>query len=455
MGIALVSIVMVVIACWWLLPDETLNPGAEKLLTVRPAPPAGQNGYFMFWGMRASPELDPHAVGQKIVAEHGRLVAAKGDLAKFEFESFLGNTPLSIPGPSQRLCAIEKEICLAVYQGMQPRIESDLAKHRLVVDHYRAIRGYPDFHEVMSLTLPAPIPQYSPIMKSSDLVDASIALRVAMSATRAAALTELAAEIGSWRRILRQSDTLITKMFSAALLHRKYQLASEIIGAYPDVVRQYPAKLAEMTSPLLVAETNLARSLGGEFRLAAHAYRDIRQMTQEPGPGAETGDPFDKLFNPIYLAGGYRPNATINRVYSMFQEVMRLSTAPPGEILSGHAALSQKQNDFDLFMPDVFLYNPIGKILVSVAAPDFSAYSFRLHDLAGYSRLIELQRRMVEGDVRPEKRAGFLAGAGPALMDPYSGKPMDWNAANATISFVAHGKRFVKDGRILVELGRR
>jgi hypothetical protein len=225
-GIALARIVMIVIACGWLLPDETLNPGTEKLLSVRPAPPAGHNGCFMFLGMRASPELDPHAVGQKIVAEHERLVAAQGDLTKFEFESFLGNTPLSISGPGPRLCDIEKEKCLAVYQGMQP------------------------------------------------------------------------------------------------------------------------------------------------------------------GAGAETGDPFCK-------------------------------------------------------------------ILVSGAAPNFSDYSFRLHDLTGYSRLIELQRRMVEGDVRPEKFAEFLAGAGRALMAPYAGKPMEWNEANGTISFAGHGKRFLKDGRMIVELGHR
>lgn len=61
---------------WLLVPDESLQPEAEALLARPDMPPDEENAYFLIWGMAASPELDPHAVGQQIIAEHERLVNA-------------------------------------------------------------------------------------------------------------------------------------------------------------------------------------------------------------------------------------------------------------------------------------------------------------------------------------------------------------------------------------------
>ncbi len=444
------SLMLVIIVCWWLLPDEDLNPGAQKLIAARSAPPAAQNAYFMIWGLRASPEIDAHAAGQQMVAEHERLLAENGDIIGFKADKFLGANPLTLDTSSKRYCDIEKQRCLAVYQGMQAQIETDSAKYALYLERYRAIRGYPQFSETMLTMTPAtPLPFYQDLTRLSDLVDAAVALRVASGTTREAALDELSAEITSWRRILANSDSLITQMICVAVLQRKYRLASEIMGAYPELVRQYPAKMVQITAPLAVEETNLVRTLGGEFRFTAYFYRGFKH-TSEQAPG---DDAFGKLFGSIYLAGGYRPNATVNQSYSKYQEGTQLYAKMPKEVLAGHAALSLKQNEFNPWAPSVILYNPIGKVLANVALPSYSDYAFRLYDLVGLSRLIDIQRRIIEGNVEPEKRAEFLAGTGPGLMDPYTETPMQWNAAQKSVSFAGHGKRFLNDGRMQIELG--
>ena len=126
------GLVLVVIACWWLLPDEQLNPDAKRLIAVPPSTPVTQNAYFMIWGLRASPEIDPHIAGQHIVSAHQHLLATKSNISDFKIEPFLGPHPLSFPSSNKRYCDIEKQHCLAVYQGMRPQIEADTAKYALI-----------------------------------------------------------------------------------------------------------------------------------------------------------------------------------------------------------------------------------------------------------------------------------------------------------------------------------
>ena len=350
------SLMVVVIACWWLLPDEDLDPGAQKLIVGPPAPPAAQNAYFMIWGLRASPEIDAHAAGQQIVAQHERVLAEKGNISDFKPDTFLGANPLSFDSSSKR-CDIEKQRCLKVYQAMQPQIEADSAKYALYVERYRAIRGYAQFSEtVMTMTPATPLPfSYQDLTRLSELADATVALRVASSVTREAALDELGAEIASWRRILANSDALITQMICVAVLQRKYRLTSEIMSTYPELVRQFPARMVQITAPLLAEETNLVRTLGGEFRFTAHLYRDLTRLNEQ----AEEDDFLGKLYGSLSMAGGYRPNATINRAYSLYQENAQLYAKTPKEVLAGHVAVSLKQNEFNLWAPSVILYNPI------------------------------------------------------------------------------------------------
>ena len=85
---SVLGLIIVIGLCWWLIPDEELDAAADKFLTAANVPPAAKNAYFMIWGLSASPELDPHVVGQQIVAAHDRILAAEKDLSKFKPDAF-------------------------------------------------------------------------------------------------------------------------------------------------------------------------------------------------------------------------------------------------------------------------------------------------------------------------------------------------------------------------------
>lgn len=432
----------------WLLPDQKLDAEIETLL-AQPAPVPQQNGYFLLLGFKASPATNPHAVGQQIAAEHERLLAAREDLSAFTVERFLGPSPLDVTLAVER-CDLPRQNCLKVYQRWQDDVFADSKKYAAALDRYRSLRGYAQFSEhVMSMTMLSPLPSYGPVLNLSTLIDAQAAVLAAAPASRQTALEMLAAEVRTWRRVLRGGDLLITQMAAAAALHHKYRLASEIMQAYPDTVVRHAELMAEITAPLSSDEIDMRRALEGEFRYAANAFRHMQPHLAQ----ADSERPFiDTAVKAASALGGYKPHATLNLAYAMHRDNVRRYADNAGAVLQAYVAPGARGEQPWPWHPANLFYNPVGKILVSLGAFDYSEYAFRLHDLAGHSRLVELQRRIIEAKVAPERIPAMLANVGISLMDPYSGKPMVWDAANGSLSFAGNGGRFLRDGRMAVTL---
>jgi hypothetical protein len=447
LAIGIVSLVIIVVACWFFVPDEKVNPEGEKWLARQAAPPAEQNGYFLLWGLLASRELDPHETGQKIVAEHERQLATDIGLAKFKPETFLGAQPLKAKATRKR-CQIEIEKCLPFYQVTRTDYKTDIANHALQMERYRSLRGYPKFSEkVMTYTVTSPLPYYSTFSTMSDLVDADIGFNIATPATRKRALEELALEIELWRRIARESDALITQMIAVNLLNRKYHLASEIMEAYPEVVRQHPDKMAEITAPIPLNESTLTRPLQNEFRLFAQLFGNLDRASKIMYSNEDFNG---KLQDAMLRVGAFKPNASINQAYIRFDETIKLCNKSPKEAVAGRAALMERLSTAE-WKPQTLLFNPIGRMLEVDSAPDFTSYAYRLFDLVGLSRMVELQRRSIV-EARPTGRLPNRP-VKDVLANPYTEQPFDWDVAKGTISFIGHGGRNLKDGRTVIRAG--
>jgi hypothetical protein len=437
----LLGLTIIIGLCWWLIPDEELNKEADKFVSQAPAPPAANNAYFMLWGFTASPELDPHQVGRQIVAAHDRIVAAEKDLSKFKLELFYGERPYKNPKDTKRLCDVEKENCLRFYQGKQAEIRAQSDELKVYLVRYRQIREYQDFGMALSqATFQTPIIPWAPILRMSELVDGNIAGRMTSKDTQRAALQELAAEVSSWRRLLQGNDWLITQMVSVAALARKYRLASEIMSAYPEVVVAYPEIMEKITAPLQPANTNIVAGVAAEARLAVGTFRGMQAKGGFLEDSVFEGMPGPPL-RAAFAAGGFRQNATLNEAYAYFNRLLASLVKSPKQLQNELAAGNQGLTNHDpLKWSDVF-YNPVGRITNRIAEPDYFQYAIRIHDLIGFSRLVDLERRVVASNVPTEGVASFLAGAGSALTDPYTEQPMQWDAANKRVWFAPEGKR--------------
>jgi hypothetical protein len=152
-----------------------------------------------------------------------------------------------------------------------------------------------------------------------------------------------------------------------------------------------------------------------------------------------------------FAAGGFRANATLNESFRYFKELLQFMAKSPKDVFEGHQALMAQQEKAGRFtLRDIF-YNPVGRIINSISPPHYFEYAFRVDDVIGYSRLLDLQRRVIEAGVAPDKIAPFVATAGPGLMNPYTEQPMQWVAATKRISFLGLGNRKAEFGYVKIE----
>lgn len=442
---------VVLVACWNLIPDEALNPEAAKFIAIATPPAPENNAFYSIYGFESSPELDPHEVGKAIVAAHDRILATEKQLQDFKMALFLGANRLAMPVPYERLCDTAKDNCLLVYQQKREEVAKQTEQYSVYLARIRKIRTYPEYAFALSqLSHHVTVPSWSQLMRISDLVDAGIAIRMEAPQSQAGALKELVDEIASWKRMLQSNDWLLTQMISEVVLKRKYQLAGEIMNKYPALVGEYPNEFRLITAPLQPAQTKVSLSVGVEARTSIVTFKRTGEMRTYFADSFFEGMPGPPLMAAFYL-GGYKPNASINRAHAAFKSIFDHLSKSPREMLA-----TQSQHDRDLanmleFDLKSLFYNPVGQASVKSIYPNFGQYANRVHNLIGLTRLVELQRQAIEKKLSASEIPAFLANAGPGLMDPYTETPMKWDANTKRISFELHNKRHDNYGYVTLE----
>ncbi len=451
--VAVLGLLVLLLASWFLLPDETLHPEARKILAAPPSLPPEQNAFYLLWGLPASPELDPFQVGRQVVAAQLATFRAKGQRTQFDPASFYGAKPYQRRIPSSLYCKSRGETahCLTALRVHRSELDAQRRAQDVYVQRYRALRNYPHFEQTMTPSPAAPLLSWQTVLALSELVDASIAFDMEYPERRAAALAELQAEIALWRRIGREADFLVDRTIITALLHNKYRLLSELLTDYPAIADQHRELVAQMTMPLTLADTDLRRVLNGEFRYGALL---LETMVQDSKQGRQTGldHELPRWVEELALRLFVRSNATLNLNFSLLTDSGNFY-AQSAATIEPNADAFFKTYDVNSLDPRLWLYNPVGKILTSYQGFGMRFQSHKLHDLAGYTRLIELQRQIAAAHLPGDKVGPFLSSVDTSLRDPYSGQPMTFDPVLQTISFRPRSEMSAGGAPLSVKLG--
>ena len=446
--IAGLSIIALALACWFGLPDEALVPEAQKILEVQPAVAPEMNAYYLLWGIRASPELDAFAVGKKIVDAQVAATQGQPSDATVDVEAFLGRTPYARRTPGGVICKARGETvnCVAALRAQRDVLKQEMVAKESYLRRYHAMQRFTQLEETMPPTFSVPMLPWQSIMEMAELANAAIAFDMEVPARRAAALAQLQADMAWWRSMGTQAGSIANRMIMASLLQRKYQMLSELLAEYPAIATEHREVVLKLTEPLTARETDLRTALVGEFRLTAAALRDAERQAAT-GPSLST----------FYVgARMFKPNATTNLLFEHYRTAGDLYARSAAEIQAGTATFIASRYQFSYFDPMWWLYNPIGKIMVSVLSPQiFEDYSARLHDLEGYTRLIVLQRLIATTPKAVEALPAFLAGVDVSLRDPYTGDAMAYDPSTHSLWFTARSSNYAKGGgRVSVYLSR-
>lgn len=408
--------------------DEELKPEAAAYVQLpKPRFADGENAYFAFMGFLAPAGAQPHAVGREIIAAYETALAKNPFLDTFKADDYLKGAKLSVQGKPES-CDPGKERCLDRYLADEALFRQLLSDNQVLLERYRALYSYPHFEETATPGIAAPIAGFP--VRLVPLVNAEIAFDV-QRGEYSRALDRLEQDIAFWRRLLRESRTLVSKMVAVGALHRDYRLLSEMVD-FDAAAAQHFARIRKLVVLLDRQEANIAECMRWE---AAMGDRVLRSISAQ-----------DKSW-----WSGYLLHATLNESYEKVKAHADLAELPAFRLQQAKKDLERKdQEESDSWWRHA--YNPVGRIFNSNSVA-YAPYVERVHDLDGYMRLVALQMQISQRRLSDAEIPGFLKSAGKRYADPYTDRPMQWDPRRRLILFKGMSKQIAGSGIVAVRIG--
>ncbi len=413
--------------------DEKLDPafatyGEPRATTI----PEAENGYYALLALNAGDGADGAAYAKAWVAE--ARAAAKENRTEKQA------TPKRAKRPE--LCDASRASCLAVVREKPDEVKTQLDAHKEDLERYEKLIAATRFEEVLDypMRMVSSIPSYGSAI-GAQRVYLLRAAQAVEAGELEAALTAVERDLMFQRVFLEHSRTMIGRMVAASAYVRDLAFIEAVLKERKADLAPHLSRLRDMLKPLSAASLRLGPTLETEFGLNKHLLRD---------PLRQSGDGEASLVERIGVRLVYKPNATTNLAYRQIMAAKAASEGPPHTIKA--AGEVQRKKDADMGWWD-YVDNGMGNILVRVAAPDFSEYALRLHDLDGYHRLIGLWVEMLGAGIGADGAADFAAKAEARFYDPYTQKPMRWDAEKKRLYFEAQGSA-MKQRKMGVERGR-
>ena len=404
--------------------DEELKPEVVQALDWKPPTNAfEENGYLVLLGITAPIEMDVAQLGKKALeAQLSRFAAAQ-------------KTHIESPAPEQNPAEVDDYIdwkdnrckysaqpnCVDFYlqQGADKLIFVLLAQERLAA-RFQAIKQSKSYVEVMPPLVTAEFPKYSILMQASEMERIQAILDISEGKLEQG-VARFAENASFSRRLLRESTSLVSHMVALAMVQRDTRILSELMVKYPKIATQYAAQLVPVLAPISAPEYNLKKAFVNEKSMILTIINHSNNLLENEAFTSELRRlpaSFDKL--------AYQPNATLNMLYDWAQYRIKLAEVSAADLDSAKQDLKRNQQTLlGLGIHPYYIKNPMGKILVSVAEPDYYNYIERQHDLDGYIYMVNFQLTTILNMLEIKKLG---------LHDPYKNL-MQYDANSGVLTF--------------------
>jgi hypothetical protein len=244
------------------------------------------------------------------------------------------------------------------------------------------------------------------------------------------ALNDLQQDMRLWRAMLKGDGTLISKMLSVAYLHSDMILIADLITDSSTDLKSLEDILDPILLPFNPQDFAIGNAFAAEFRASAPAYQTIsagNEMTYVAHLGG-----WSRLWN-AFQAHFFKINATENTNAEIAARWVEVGNSPPSLFNQARQAQHEWLEKAQPHLAPNYVYNPIGKILISIAAQRYDDYSLRAYDVAAYQRLVYLVFQLKRQHIAAADVAAFMTAHPEWSKHPVDGKPFPWNAVSGEI----------------------
>ncbi len=433
---ALALLVVVAIAFAVNARDEKLSPEAQALMQL-PANPyrPDQNIYVALLGFDAPVGESVIVRGQAKIDHYNGLLdeQLKDPLftmptpwpAGFKALKFQGKTELGHPRDYSFWPSVRDN---------GSKIDQLLAANRELYQRFLALRDLPGYFEIELPSVFTDIAYPPTELRNLFLARFALLMQTGSNAQKHQAMIDFGRDINLWRRVLAGDGALISKMLAIASIQNDYLVLSDLLA---DPHTSIPEEIDSCVPDVNVAEWNIGKAFASEFQFHLFMHKQIREIiaTGWQPPGSSDSRAVRWFMRAVWgpLGGWFfKVNATENLEAQLMNELARESSISPAtfELQRVRYQTWLGQHDSTLHA----IYNPMGKILVDIAAPTYGNYPLRAYDAAALQRLVRLSLEIRQHQIAFADIPVFMKQHPEWSTHPASGSAFSWNANAGEIS---------------------
>ena len=412
--------------------DESLSPEVSAFYESGRFPSLHEDrGYAFLLGMAAPIDKDPRVFGVAFARE--MLEAARKKRRVPDHPEML-----QVKGADELFCVPFKEDCVAKFRA-RPESANDLAAdNAALLRRYHELYKEADISEAIDAEAVLGVVgyPYAGLAARLQLIVLSQVAAMAAQGDTDGALAALEADEAFSRRWLSQGRLMISKFVASAMVNRDLMMARQIARTAATLSPRQRDLLLQLSSPLTAKEI----ALGSIFRAEAAGLRynlergigdrvEMREMT-DASPAVSH-----------FMSLTVLRNASLNVAYPLFAAMERLDSTDSRGIAAG---LDKLRGDFERARTPAitWVYNPGGRMFVAYYLGDnalaWATYVVRLRDADAFSQLVCTAIDLRVNAVARQDVEGFLASSpNRRCRDPYTGRPMRWDAEKGVLWFKA------------------
>jgi hypothetical protein len=405
--------------------DETLAPEVRTLLTPAPNPYGDQdNIYVALQGFDAPPAESVIAAGEARIERYNRnLEAALRDPLAVSTAGLATRDAhrLAFQGDVAFIRPLESSVWTEASEHEQ-QIEVLLQDNHELIERYLDLIMLRGYYETARPSALVPYPAAPNEVHRLFLAQLALQMRAQSHFQAQLGLAELEGDIRLWRRVLIGEGTLLWKMLAIAFLQSDYLLLADLI-ADPGIDLAPREQYAEALVPLFdAADFDLGKAFAAEFRIQVATLGSPDTEVRRGGrgwlerAGSRMSDHFLKL------------NATENLLAAETRHWMAAAADPTKFYAATHSSAGSPIEGGGIWLLPLS-YNPLGKVLTTIATQPYRRYPPRAWDQEALQRLVRLGYEIRQHQVAPADMAAFLQAQPRWSTHQADGRPFLWDAA--------------------------
>lgn len=313
------------------------------------------------------------------------------------------------------------------------KIDQLVEQNHELYQRYLTLLSLPGYYETARPSVMAPIYMVPIDVRNLFLADIAARIQRGDEARTRSALTSLRQDMDLWRRVLTGEGGLVSKMVAVAFIQTDSLIVSDVIA---DPRIPIPEGMADVLPEFQLADWSIGKAFAVEFRFHSFIHRQTQAGIDshwQPTEATYAERLWGRVLNPI--AGRFfRFNATENLDARAMTELASFAALDPSTFPTWDARYQQWEHGFTDFLSVRTVYNPIGKILVAIAAPAYKSYLLRPYDGAALQRLVRLSFEIRRQQIVPSGVEAFLRQHPEWSTHPVSGRPFVWRATAREIA---------------------